>query len=44
MGPFLEESSKILDDYSTEELERFTEFLQRVIDVQGKYIQRIREM
>jgi DNA-binding MarR family transcriptional regulator len=44
MGPFLEESSKILDDFSTDELERFAAFLQRVIDVQGKYTQRIREM
>jgi hypothetical protein len=44
MGPFIAESSKILDDYSTEELERFAEFLNRVIDVQGKYIERIREM
>jgi DNA-binding MarR family transcriptional regulator len=44
MGPFLAESSTILDDYTTEELERFTEFMQRVIDVQSKYTQRIREM
>ena len=44
MGPFLEESSSILDAYTTEELERFTEFMQRVIDVQSKYTQRIREM
>jgi len=34
----------ILDDYSTEELERFAEFLRRVIDVQSEHIQRIREM
>jgi DNA-binding MarR family transcriptional regulator len=44
MGPFIAESQTILDDYSTEELERFADFLRRVIDVQGKYIQRIREM
>jgi DNA-binding MarR family transcriptional regulator len=44
MGPFINESQTILDDYSTEELERFAEFLRRVIDVQSKYIQRIREM
>jgi DNA-binding MarR family transcriptional regulator len=44
MGPFIAESSKILDDYSTEELERFAEFLNRVIEVQGRYIERIREM
>jgi DNA-binding MarR family transcriptional regulator len=44
MGPFLEESSAILDDYSTEELERFTQFIQRVIDVQAKHTERIREL
>ena len=44
MVPFLEESQAILDDYSTEELERFTEFIQRVIDVQGRHTERIREM
>jgi DNA-binding MarR family transcriptional regulator len=44
MGPFLEESSAILDDYSTEELERFTAFIQRVIDVQAKHTERIREL
>jgi len=32
------------DDNSTEELERFTEFIQRVIDVQGRHTERIREM
>jgi hypothetical protein len=43
MGPFLMESASILDDYTTEELERFTEFMQRVIDVQSTHTQRIRE-
>jgi DNA-binding MarR family transcriptional regulator len=42
MMPFLQESQAILDDYSTEELARFTDFLQRVIDVQGKHTDRIR--
>jgi DNA-binding MarR family transcriptional regulator len=42
MMPFLEESQAILDDYSTEELARFTAFLQRVIDVQAKHTDRIR--
>jgi DNA-binding MarR family transcriptional regulator len=42
MMPFLEESQAILDDYSTEELARFTEFLQRVIDVQARHTERIR--
>jgi DNA-binding MarR family transcriptional regulator len=44
MVPFLEESTAILDDYSTEELERFTEFIQRVIDVQGRHTERIRNL
>jgi DNA-binding MarR family transcriptional regulator len=44
MGPFIAESSSILDDYSTEELERFAEFLSRVIEVQSRHTQRIREM
>jgi DNA-binding MarR family transcriptional regulator len=44
MTPFLEESSAILDDYSTEELERFTGFMQHVIDVQAKHTERIRDL
>jgi DNA-binding MarR family transcriptional regulator len=44
MGPFINESQAILDDYSTEELERFAEFLGRVIEVQAKHTERIREL
>jgi DNA-binding MarR family transcriptional regulator len=44
MMPFIAESQEILDDYSTEELERFTAFLRRVIEVQGKHTERIREL
>jgi DNA-binding MarR family transcriptional regulator len=44
MMPFLDESQAILDDYSTEELERFTEFIQRVIDVQSTHTERIRSL
>jgi hypothetical protein len=43
MSPFIAESSKIFDDYTTE-LERFAEFLRRVVEVQSKYTERIREM
>jgi hypothetical protein len=43
MRPFIAESSKIFDDYTTE-LERFAEFLRRVVEVQSKYTERIREM
>ena len=42
MTPFLEESQTILDDYTTEELARFSDFLERVIDVQAKHTERIR--
>jgi DNA-binding MarR family transcriptional regulator len=42
MLPFLEESQAILGDYSTAELARFADFLQRVIDVQGRHTERIR--
>ena len=44
MAPFIAESQSILDDYGTEELERFAEFLRRVIDVQSKHIERIRSL
>ena len=44
MGPFIQESQVILDDYSTEELERFADFLRRVIEVQSKHIERIRSL
>ena len=44
MMPFIAESQAILDDYSTEELERFTAFLRRVIEVQAKHTERIREL
>jgi len=44
MGPFIAESQAILDDYSTEELERFAQFLKDVIAVQAKHTERIREL
>ena len=44
MMPFLTESQAILDDYSTEELERFTRFLERVIEVQAKHTERVRNL
>ena len=40
--PFIEESQAILVDYTTEELERFAEFLRRVIEVQSAHTDRIR--
>src|SRR4051812_46011739 len=44
MAPFIAESQTILDDYTTEELERFAEFLRRVIEVQSTHTDRIRGM
>ena len=44
MMPFISESQAILDDYSTEELERFATFLRRVIEVQARHTERIREL
>jgi DNA-binding MarR family transcriptional regulator len=40
--PFIEESQAILDDYTTEELERFAEFLRRVVEVQARHTDRVR--
>ena len=42
--PFIEESQAILVDYTTEELERFAEFLRRVIEVQTRHTDRIRSL
>jgi DNA-binding MarR family transcriptional regulator len=44
MMPFIEESRTILDDYSTEELERFAQFMRRVIEVQSRHTERVRQM
>jgi DNA-binding MarR family transcriptional regulator len=44
MEPFLSEGATILDDFSTDELERLNQLLQRVIDVQAKHIERIRNL
>jgi DNA-binding MarR family transcriptional regulator len=44
MTPFLSEGAAILDDFSTDELERFNQLLQRIIDVQAKHIERIRNL
>ena len=41
-GPLVAESMTILDDYSDEELERFTEFLRRAIELQERHVERVR--
>jgi DNA-binding MarR family transcriptional regulator len=44
IGPMVEESMQILDDYSDEELERFTEFLRRAIELQSRHVERVRAL
>jgi DNA-binding MarR family transcriptional regulator len=43
MGPYLRDAAAILDDYSDEEIARFTEFLRRVVEVQTSHLDRVRE-
>jgi DNA-binding MarR family transcriptional regulator len=43
MGPYLRDAGAILDDYSDEEIARFTEFLRRVVEVQTSHLDRVRE-
>jgi DNA-binding MarR family transcriptional regulator len=44
IGPMVEESMQILADYSDEELERFTEFLRRAIELQKRHVERVRAL
>jgi DNA-binding MarR family transcriptional regulator len=44
IGPMVEESMAILDDYGDDELERFTEFLQRAIELQTRHVERVRAL
>ena len=44
IGPMVQESMTILDDYSDEELERFTEFLRRAIELQSRHVERVRAL
>jgi DNA-binding MarR family transcriptional regulator len=44
MGPLLEESQPILDDLTDREIERFTEFLERVIELQQRHTERVRNL
>ena len=44
IGPMVEESMTILDDYGDEELERFTEFLRRAIELQSRHVERVRAL
>ena len=42
LGPMLEEGQALRDDFTDEELARFTEFLQRVIELQARHTERVR--
>jgi DNA-binding MarR family transcriptional regulator len=44
IGPMLKESQAILDDLTDAEIERFTEFLQRVIELQQRHTERVRAL
>ena len=44
IGPMVDESMAILDDYSDEELERFTAFLRRAIELQTRHVERVRAL
>jgi DNA-binding MarR family transcriptional regulator len=44
MGPMLYESQAIIADYSDTELERFTDFLHRAIELQSKHVDRLRSL
>jgi DNA-binding MarR family transcriptional regulator len=44
IAPMVDESMAILDDYGDEELERFTEFLRRAIELQSRHVERVRAL
>jgi DNA-binding MarR family transcriptional regulator len=44
IGPMVDESMGILEDYSDEELERFTAFLRRAIELQARHVERVRAL
>ena len=43
-GPMLAESQAIIDDLSDEEITRFTEFMNRVIELQARHTERVRKL
>ena len=44
IGPMLEESQAIIDDLTDRELERFTEFMNGVIEIQARHTERVRNL
>ena len=43
-APMLAESQAIIDDLSDEEITRFTEFMNRVIELQARHTERVRQL
>jgi DNA-binding MarR family transcriptional regulator len=44
LGPLLAESQPIIDDLSDAEITRFTEFMNRVIELQARHTERVRAL
>jgi DNA-binding MarR family transcriptional regulator len=44
LGPMLAESKAIVDDLSDSELARFTEFMNRAIEIQARHTERVRAL
>jgi DNA-binding MarR family transcriptional regulator len=43
-GPYLADSWTLMEDYTDEEIARFTELLRAIIEVQARHIERARDM
>jgi DNA-binding MarR family transcriptional regulator len=44
LGPLLEESQAIIDDLTDSEITRFTDFMNRVIELQARHTERVRNL
>jgi hypothetical protein len=44
LGPMLAESQAIIDDLSDSEIARFTEFMNRAIELQARHTERVRAL
>ena len=44
LGPMLEESQAIIDDLSDSEIARFTDFMNRAIELQARHTERVRAL
>ena len=43
-GPLVAESQAIIDDLTDEEIARFTEFMNRAIELQARHVERVRNL